>query len=130
MARQRRHPILISAILILFLGLSAGVATKPEPIDGEKIIEVCMNGIVYVPPGTKYVTCRGKIMKIIRITPYKRGDESCVCPRCCDGICAVIVSCDGFSEWPDSGPDMRSEDYESLAESGVDNLCTLWLYCN
>jgi hypothetical protein len=66
--------------------------------DSSKYIEVCSYGIVYVPPETKFVTCQGKVMRVIAIVSggvEARLAPNCYCPRCCDGACAVTVSCGG-----------------------------------
>jgi len=130
MKKLRKHPLLISMMLILVFSLSAGVKTDLYPVDGEKIIEVCRNGIVYLPPGTEYVKCMGVVKKILRITPYLRGDESCICPKCCDGECAIIVSCDASLDVPDSGPNGSVYSLESMIESHAGALCTVWLDCD
>ena len=129
MKQLRKHPLLISMMLVLVFSLSAGVKTDLYPVDGEKIIEVCRHGIVYLPPGTKYVKCMGEVKKILRITPYLRGDESCICPKCCEGECSVIVSCDASLEVPDSGPNGSAYNLDSFLESGA-GLCTVWLACD
>ena len=66
--------------------------------NSSKYIEVCSNGTVYVPPETKFVTCQGRVMRVIAIVPMgaqAQVPSDCNCPRCCDGACAVTVSCGG-----------------------------------
>src|SRR4030043_1434496 len=79
-------------------------AYSSAPINGDatpaagKYIEVCSNGTVYVPPETKFVTCQGRVMRVIAIVPagaQTQGASDCYCPRCCEGGRAVTVSCGG-----------------------------------
>ncbi len=93
-----------------------------------KLIEVCSNGIVYVPPGTKYVTCRGKIMKVLAIVPKVEGvqtETDCNCPNCCGGWCGVTVSCEAMEE-PSAGQDGCGCGKGTAAGGG---LCTAFLGC-
>lgn len=89
-----------AATVVFFL-----CAYSRGPIIGEvsanptKYIEVCSNGTVYLPPDTKFVTCNGRVMRVIAIVPAGGAQPKvvpdCYCPRCCDGACGVTVSCGG-----------------------------------
>jgi len=77
----------------LSLPIVREVAANPS-----QYIEVCSNGIVYLPPDTKLVTCSGRIMRVIAVVPAGEQTlmrEDCDCPRCCGGVCTVTVSCGG-----------------------------------
>jgi len=57
----------LASIIFFFTAYSsAPVNTDAAPPVG-KYIEVCSNGTVYVPPETKFVTCYGRIMRVIAI---------------------------------------------------------------
>ena len=93
-------------------------------MDGrDKIIEVCSEGVVYVPPGTKIVKCNGKVKKVLKVTPYSaekmQMDSDCLCPNCCNGECGVIISCDAEPE--------KMFDSDS-SDQGM--LCIIWLDCD
>jgi len=126
----RRYPLLISMMLVLVFSLSAGIETDLYPRDGEGIREVCRDGIAYIPPGTKYVKCNGKVKKILRITPLMEDDESCLCPKCCGGECGIIVSCGSFPELAGSETDTEGYGLDEMLESGQITLCILWIYCD
>src|SRR4030042_3812379 len=98
----------MKASLKFLVGLASIICFFPAyssaPINGDatpaagKYIEVCSNGTVYVPPETKFVTCYGRIMRVIAIVStgaQVQATPDCNCPRCCDGACAVTVSCGG-----------------------------------
>lgn len=92
---------LIGTAIVLFLVTaysSRPVALELPPAEA-KYIEVCSNGTVYVPPDTKFVTCQGRVMKVVKIVPFEAGARAapadCYCPKCCEGACAVTVACDG-----------------------------------
>ena len=99
----------LAVILFLFTAYSSAPVNRDAAPPAGKYIEVCSNGTVYVPPETKFVTCYGRIMRVIAIVPAGAqtmgGGVDCNCPRCCDGSCGVTVSCGGGS------------------------LCTMWLGC-
>jgi hypothetical protein len=90
---------LIGMAIVIFLV----TAYSSQPIGVEiasaasKYIEVCNNGTVHVPPGTKFVTCHGRVMRVIAIVPIGEGTKGapvdCNCPKCCEGACGVTVTC-------------------------------------
>jgi len=88
-----------AAIALMFLtAYSSKPVVTEVAADSSKFIEVCSNGVVYLPPGTKFVTCYGRVMRVVAIV--SSGEQvqlmgGCNCPRCCDGACAVTVSCGG-----------------------------------
>jgi hypothetical protein len=92
--------ILIGLLSIVFMvsAYSVGTMAKPLAESSGKYIEVCSQGTVYLPPGTKFVTCQGKVMKVLGVVRLLEGEKSapgggCSCPDCCSGTCTVIVSC-------------------------------------
>lgn len=95
---KRFSKYLIGATFVVFLitAYSSRPMVREVAADSSKYIEVCSNGIVYVPPETTFVTCHGRIMRVIAIVPQDeqaRVAANCNCPRCCDGACAVTISC-------------------------------------
>ena len=134
----KRYVILFSLIFIFVVAIFAGIRSDPYMSNGKKLIEVCRNGIVYVPFDTKLVKCNGKVMRVIRIEKYYERLESddsyeglesddCLCPNCCDGECAIIVSCDMPPEGADSNDPYWAD---PPFESSGGQLCFLWLACD
>jgi len=122
MKGQKKYQIIASFLLIFAVFVFTEIKAESFPDGKGRIIEVCSEGVVYVPPGTKIVKCKGEVKKVIRVTPYnpdQREDESCLCPSCCDGECGIIISCDGQ-------PREFSES-DSIAQG---MLCVLWLNCD
>jgi hypothetical protein len=122
----------IGLVVVIFLTTAYSVGTKATEatMSSSGLIEVCSRDRAYVPPGTRYVTCRGKIMKVLGMAPMADGAEAqviqdCFCPKCCGGTCAVIVSCESLTVTSSSGPDCGSD--ESRKDSG--GLCTMYLAC-
>lgn len=117
-------------ILLLSTAYSTGGRESANPEDSAKYIEVCRNGIVYLPPGTKYVTCHGKVMRVLYIAPLMaqiESDNDCDCPKCCGGLCGITVMCE-------SEPESSSEQKDcggcgTLASAGG-GLCTAYLACD
>ena len=73
--------------------LYAAIAANSFVNESSRYIEVCANGIVYVPPNTKFVKCYGVIRKVIRFSDVlAESVEDCRCPKCCDGECFVVVA--------------------------------------
>ena len=85
-------------VFLMTANSSQPVAEELAPAEA-KYIEVCSNGTVYVPPDTKFVTCRGRVMRVIAIVSLEAGTRSapadCYCPKCCEGQCGVTVACEG-----------------------------------
>ena len=99
------------------------VVTKSSPY-----IEVCGRGIVYLPPGTKFVTCHGKVMEVIAIVPLVEGAQvlsDCNCPNCCGGVCTVTVRCEPAPEASAEADDCQSE----KKSSSGGGLCTAYIAC-
>lgn len=72
--------------------LYAAIAANSFVNESSRYIEVCANGIVYVPPNTKFVKCYGVIRRVIRFSDVLTlVIEDCKCPKCCDGECYVPV---------------------------------------
>lgn len=125
MKGQKKNQIIVSFLLIFAIFVFTEIKAESHPERSERIIEVCAEGVVYVPPGTKLVKCNGKVKRVIGMTPYQttimsEGEEgSCICWDCCGDICGIIISCDAepeeFSD-SDAGP------------GGM--LCLLWLNCD
>ncbi|MDH7512187.1 MAG: hypothetical protein QHH14_04475 [Clostridiales bacterium] len=123
---------LVAALFISFLAAAFpagnGESAPAQAGESAKLIEVCSNGIVYVPPGTKYVTCRGKIMKVLAIVPRVEGVQTkgnCECPDCCSGMCGITVYCTSVPE-SSAGRDDCGCGNRSGQTGG---LCTGYLSC-
>jgi hypothetical protein len=121
---------LLAVLFVTFLAAAfpAGDGESAAPPESARLIEVCSNGIVYLPPGTKYVTCRGKIMKVLAIVPRLEGAKTtgdCECPDCCHGMCGITVSCGGMEESPAGTNDCRC----LKGSAAGDSLCTAFLSC-
>jgi len=122
MKRQKKYQVLLSFLLILAVFIFTEIKAESHLDGKDRIIEVCSEGVVYVPTGTKIVKCMGKVMKVIGVTPYQPDlvlNESCTCPNCCEGECAIIIACD-FEPGEFS-------DYDSSAKG---TLCVLLLDCD
>ncbi len=123
MKKQKKYQVTASVLLIFSIFVFTEIKAESHPGGKDRIIEVCSEGVVYVPPGTKIVKCKGKIKKIIKVSsfdPNKREGENCLCPNCCDGICGVIISCDG------EPGEFSFSDSDSTSQG---SLCVLWLDC-
>lgn len=86
----------LSFVVFLVTAYSGGTKAVGVAAPSGRFIEVCSNGTVYLPPGTRFVTCQGKVMRVIAIVSADDGAQllrSCDCPDCCGGGCAVTVSC-------------------------------------
>jgi len=122
MKGQKKYQIIASFLLIFAIFVFTEIKAESHSDGKDRIIEVCSEGVVYVPPGTKIVKCNGKVKKVIRVTPYQpdqREDESCICPSCCEGECAVIISCDG-----------QPGEFSDSDSSAKGSLCLLWIDCD
>jgi hypothetical protein len=123
----------LGAVVVLVSAYSMGIVGTAGSADASSYIEVCSRGVVYVPPETRYVTCHGKIMKVVGIVSGEEGAESksgggagdCYCPKCCGGYCAVIVHCGPVPESAAGAEDCASG---PRTDSG-NQLCTMYLAC-
>jgi len=92
---------LVGLVTVVFIvtAYASGPKVRELASSSSKYIEVCRNGIVYLPPETKFVTCHGRVMRVIAIVSLEgkaeATPEDCDCPRCCNGACAITVSCGG-----------------------------------
>jgi hypothetical protein len=85
-------------------------------------IEVCANGPTYVPPDTSFVRCYGVIRRVVAISDsITEEEEDCQCPKCCDGLCYVIIYTDPAHEAGD--PEKRSD------SKGIRDIKYLWMPC-
>ena len=119
--------LFISFMVAAFSAGHGGSAAAQAQLSA-KLIEVCSNGIVYLPPHTKYVTCRGKIMKVLTIVPRVEGvqtETDCDCPNCCSGMCGITVYCEEVPE-PSQTADDCGCGKRTVAGGG---LCTAFLSC-
>ncbi len=121
---------LIAVLFVAFLAAAhpAGNSEPIAPQESAKLIEVCTKGIAYLPPGTKYVTCRGKIMKVLAIVPLSAGIQTagdCDCPNCCGGWCGVTVYCQSVPIPSETTNDCGCG--KRTATAG--GLCTAYLAC-
>ena len=121
MKEHKKNRMIVSFLLIFAIFIFKEIKSKSLLVGKERIIEVCSEGVVYVPPGTKVVKCMGIVKRVIRVIPYQpdlRIGESCLCWECCDGECAIIITCD--------------MEPGELLDSDTTNgtLCLLWLDCD
>jgi len=117
-----------AAVVLLVTAYSAGTKATGVSESSSKYIEVCSRGIVYLPPGTDYVTCRGKVMKVIAIVPLLEGAQTlggCDCPQCCAGACTVTVACESNVE----NSAQANDDRWGQRSSNGGGLCTVYLVC-
>lgn len=123
--------ILVIFLFVLFLSLaySSGVRDSAPPEESAKYIEVCTNGLVYLPPGTKYVTCQGRVMRVLYIGPLMEQIETiddCDCPKCCGGLCGITVLCESDPDPSTGKSDCGGCGVRTSAGGG---LCTAYLAC-
>ena len=122
MKEQKKYQIIASVLIIFAIFVFTEIKAESSLDGNARIIEVCSEGVVYVPPGTKIVKCMGKIKKVRRVTPYQpdlRLDESCICPYCCEDECGVIIACDA-----------EPGEYSEIDTIIQGSLCILWLDCD
>jgi hypothetical protein len=123
----------LGAAVFLVSAYSAGMKDAAMYADRSPYIEVCSRGLAHVPPGTRYVTCQGKVMRVIAIVPSDEGGAqtqaegvgNCWCPQCCGGYCGVVVNC-GASPEPEASDSSHGPNSESSRTGG---LCTAYLAC-
>lgn len=131
MKRWLKLSLGICAVIALVTAYSTETKATAVAASSSKYIEVCRNGVVYVPPGTKYVTCNGKVMRVLAIVPLEEGQAqtagNCYCPDCCGGGCAVIVTCQSEPETATAADDCRCG--ANRARAGGGGLCTIYLAC-
>jgi hypothetical protein len=99
---KRFWRFLVGMIVVIFLTTAFSAAPKATEIVASSggLIEVCNRGTAYVPPGTEYVTCQGKVMRVVGKVPLRGGQGAqesqvigdCWCPKCCGNTCAILVS--------------------------------------
>jgi hypothetical protein len=123
-----KYFIVSAAVVFLVSAYSAGTKATGTAESSAKYIEVCSKGTVYLPPGTEYVTCHGKVMKVIGIVPQSDGAQTlggCGCPKCCGGACTVIVACENKV-----GDSAEEKSYRSgQRSSSAGGLCVVYLAC-
>ena len=75
------------------LGLANAVLKAGSYLtERESYIEVYSDKIVYVPMTAQYVKYNGQVRKIAKFgAAPSEGEEDCKCPKCCDGMCYVII---------------------------------------
>ena len=121
-------------LLMATFFLSASSTSSPDsnpPYDEEKLIDVCLYGIVHVPRDTKYVKCYGKVYKVKKIVEYTgESKDSNRCPHCYDGLCYVIIACDPVPKNLQNSKDGCGcgSDKKATTKDGI-FLCELWLEC-
>jgi len=98
MNRFPKYLVGLVTVICLVTAYSSGPKAREVASSSATYIEVCRNGTVYLPPDTKFVTCHGRVMRVIAVISLgtqTRVAADCNCPKCCDGACAVTVSCGG-----------------------------------
>jgi len=114
-------------VLSLSAAYSTGVNETALYEESAAHIEVCTNGLVYLPPGTRHVTCHGKVMRVLYVVPIRGEMQSCDCPQCCGGLCGITVICAEVPE-PSSG-EAHCSACGTATSAGGAGLCTAFLYC-
>lgn len=110
--------------------LIAVLRAKAYTVQYNGLIEVCSNGIAYVPLDTKFVKCNGIVRQVRKFTKtITEGEDPCKCPDCCDGWCYVIVNSD-----PTENTALESKEAEQSKngvqhESESQDTYILWLAC-
>jgi len=133
MKRLSKVIVGLGAVVVLVSVYSTEAVDTGMSADASSYIEVCSQGLAHVPPGTRYVTCHGKVMKVLGMISSEEGAQiesgggagDCYCPKCCGGYCAVIVSCGPVPESAAGTSDCTSG---PRTDSG-NSLCTLYLAC-
>jgi hypothetical protein len=126
MRRFLKYFVGVVLVILLVSAYSAGTKAKEVTSSAPKYIEVCAQGTVYLPPGTKFVTCHGKIMEVIDIVALVGAQPmGCNCPNCCGGYCTVIVRCNE----PEPSPE-ANEALSGKKSSSGGGLCSAYLACN
>lgn len=122
------------ALFLFALFLSGAYTTggrgASSPGESTGYIEVCTNGLAYLPHGTRYVTCHGRLMRVVYIAPHMEiteNVEDCDCPKCCGGLCGITVMCESAPE-PSSGQADCGGCPTSASAGG--GLCTAYLACD
>ena len=123
---------LILALSLFSLALAVflpGYISSVQSSRSSKLIEVCKDGPVYVPPGTKFVKCHGKILRVVKIERFDPGKSDCLCPKCCEGNCGIIISCS-----PAPKPNLSLKQIKAMCAAGApmsafEDLCMLWAAC-
>ncbi len=127
---MNKKRIASAAILSLCLGIAvASIGAYSYYQESKGLIEVCDNGIAYVPKGTRFVKCHGVVRSVVL---FERGaveaeDCACIDYKCCDGFCYVFIVTDpegGDSAFP-AGPDAgRSE-----KQASDPAVIKMWISC-
>jgi hypothetical protein len=128
--RIGKYQKFVLLFLFLAIAVAAGIKAHAYLKEYNGYVEVCANGIAYVPRDAKFVKCYGKIRKVVRFDQVMALDEEdCKCPKCCDGLCYVFVT---------SGPPNPESDPAHLAPYCLDEndasaqdepIWILWLTC-
>ena len=109
--------------IILF---AAPIIERTNYKSANELIEVCDNGIVYVPQGTAFVKCHGVIKKAIKIESVNSEKIDCNCPTCCNGQCYIWISCAPISNNRNETDHIDSEKKDNRAKT---DYCRLWMPC-
>jgi len=127
--KKGRTRIFILMGLAFVVLTAAAIRAHSYIQDASRLIEVCRNGIVYVPLRTKYVTCNGIIRRVIGFSKEMALDGDCYCPQCCGGNCYVIVEC----AYPDIAGELSAGGWKDSsgteATSPDRSHCALFLDC-
>jgi hypothetical protein len=102
--------IFVVSLFVIAAAILAFSAIRAESYiqEADRYIEVCARGTVYVPANVSFVKCYGVIRKVAFITEtITEEEDDCKCPKCCDGLCYIIIfgDPDPVQEKPDSTPD-------------------------
>jgi len=93
--REKKGRFFLLFCLISSAFVFAAIRADSFVKESNDYIEVCANGIVHVPLDTQFVKCRGIVRKVMGFTySLPKDGIDCQCPKCCDGLCYIIIDGD------------------------------------
>ncbi len=75
MRKALKHFVWLIVVIFLVSSYSGGTKATAVAQKSSRYIEVC-RGLAYLPHGTEYVTCRGRVMKVIAIVPLAQLEQN------------------------------------------------------
>ena len=91
-----RKTVLIGLACVFFIGLVIVVLNANSYTrERSSYIEVGGGKIAYVPRTATFVKINGQVRRIVKFLPLTSlAAQDCQCPKCCNGLCYIIVSSD------------------------------------
>jgi hypothetical protein len=94
--KRTRYFVIFLVIIILGGFLVSAFRASAYLKESDDYIEVCAKGLATVPKDVRYVKCYGIVRKVVRLEQtLAKNQEDCLCPKCCDGDCYIMVSVGG-----------------------------------